>query len=198
MSVAIDPRTWTRADKATKQTYLASTRREYLDERFINAAFATEDMHWAKPLGTEALQIALDNSLVFGIYVTTPPTNYEPEDKPAIYSTLRQIGLARLITDYVTFAYLTDVFVDSEFRGKGLAVWIVQCCNEMLDKMRKREGGDFRTVLLLTSNMEIAVPMYEKHLGMVVPEQSRKSESGPVVMATRFKKHDGEEKAGVA
>lgn len=39
----------------------------------------------------------------------------------------RQIGFARVITDHTTFAYLADVFVLSEYRGRGLATWLVEC-----------------------------------------------------------------------
>ncbi len=39
----------------------------------------------------------------------------------------RQIGLARLITDYATFVYVCDVFVLDEFRGQGLGVWLMEC-----------------------------------------------------------------------
>ena len=37
----------------------------------------------------------------------------------------KQIGLARLITDYVTIAYLTDVYVLEEYQGKGLGTWLL-------------------------------------------------------------------------
>jgi len=38
-----------------------------------------------------------------------------------------QIGLARVITDGATFAYLCDVFIDEPYRGKGLGKWMMQC-----------------------------------------------------------------------
>jgi GNAT superfamily N-acetyltransferase len=43
-----------------------------------------------------------------------------------IYKNEKQIGFARLITDYTTFAYLADVFILDEFRGKGLSKWLMQ------------------------------------------------------------------------
>jgi GNAT superfamily N-acetyltransferase len=39
----------------------------------------------------------------------------------------RQIGFARVISDRATFAYLADVFVLAEYRGKGLAKWMIEC-----------------------------------------------------------------------
>jgi GNAT superfamily N-acetyltransferase len=43
-----------------------------------------------------------------------------------LYHHNRQIGFARLITDKATFAYLADVFIISEYRGKGLSKWLIQ------------------------------------------------------------------------
>ncbi|HSG65824.1 MAG TPA: GNAT family N-acetyltransferase [Gammaproteobacteria bacterium] len=39
----------------------------------------------------------------------------------------RQIGFARVISDRATFAYLADVFVVREYRGRGLATWLIEC-----------------------------------------------------------------------
>jgi GNAT superfamily N-acetyltransferase len=37
----------------------------------------------------------------------------------------RQVGFARVVTDRATFAYLADVFVVEDARGRGLAAWLV-------------------------------------------------------------------------
>jgi GNAT superfamily N-acetyltransferase len=42
------------------------------------------------------------------------------------------IGFARLVTDYVTFGYLTDVYVLTAHQGKGLARWMMECLDEVL------------------------------------------------------------------
>jgi GNAT superfamily N-acetyltransferase len=39
----------------------------------------------------------------------------------------RQVGFARVISDYATIAYLNDVFVLSEYRGRGLSKWLMEC-----------------------------------------------------------------------
>ena len=39
----------------------------------------------------------------------------------------KQIGFARVITDRATFAYLADVFILADYRGRGLARWLVEC-----------------------------------------------------------------------
>lgn len=43
-----------------------------------------------------------------------------------LYHRGRQIGFARWITDQATFAYLCDVIIDPEFRGRGLGRWLVE------------------------------------------------------------------------
>ena len=59
--------------------------------------------YWAEGMPPEALRKALENSLCFGLLRSD-----------------KQIGFARMITDRTTFAYLSDVFVLSEYRGRGL------------------------------------------------------------------------------
>ena len=39
----------------------------------------------------------------------------------------RQIGLARVVTDYATYGYLADVFVVEGYRGQGLGKWLMEC-----------------------------------------------------------------------
>lgn len=65
--------------------------------------------YWAKGIPIERLHRAIDNALCFGIYHKQ-----------------QQVGFARIISDYATFAYLADVFVLEEHRGLGLSKWLVQ------------------------------------------------------------------------
>ncbi len=51
----------------------------------------------------ETVERDLRNSLCFGLYHREA-----------------QVGLARVISDYATFAYLCDVYVLEDYRGKGL------------------------------------------------------------------------------
>jgi GNAT superfamily N-acetyltransferase len=44
----------------------------------------------------------------------------------AVFYQEEQIGFARVITDEATFAYLADVFIDEDFRGKGLSKWLME------------------------------------------------------------------------
>jgi N-acetylglutamate synthase-like GNAT family acetyltransferase len=80
-----------------------------LDVDAIHAFLATS--YWAEGIPREILERALRNSLCFGLY--------EGEG--------RQIGLARVITDAATYAYLCDVYVLPEWRGRGLGIWMMEC-----------------------------------------------------------------------
>jgi GNAT superfamily N-acetyltransferase len=64
--------------------------------------------HWAKDIPLATVARSIEHSLAFGLYANGA-----------------QIGFARVVTDYATFAYLADVFVLPEQRGKGLAQWLV-------------------------------------------------------------------------
>ncbi|MET3232785.1 UNVERIFIED_ORG: GNAT superfamily N-acetyltransferase [Burkholderia sp. 1263] len=74
-----------------------------LDIEMIHA-FLSRQTAWAKGMPRDTLERAIAGSLCFGGYVGG-----------------RQIAFARLITDEATFAYLCDVFVLPDYRGKGYA-----------------------------------------------------------------------------
>lgn len=69
------------------------------------------------------------------------------------------VGFARIVTDYATVGYLTDVYILKEHQGKGLGAWMMHCVNGALE-----EWPHLRRVLLLTSSPE-ANRLYEKTLG---------------------------------
>jgi GNAT superfamily N-acetyltransferase len=75
------------------------------DKMKLNIPFIQDflkDIYWAAGRTIEEVQITIDSSVCFGIYLNDV-----------------QIGFARVITDYVVFAYLMDVFIAEEHRGKG-------------------------------------------------------------------------------
>lgn len=72
-------------------------------------AFLTES-YWAQGIPRDIVRQSIDQSLPFTLL----------EDE-------RQVGFARVITDRATFAYLCDVFVLPEARGRGLSVWLMEC-----------------------------------------------------------------------
>jgi GNAT superfamily N-acetyltransferase len=69
------------------------------------------------------------------------------------------IGLARLVTDYTTFGYLTDVYVLASHQGKGLGKWMMQCLDEVLESW-----PHLRRCLLFTRG-EAAIKMYRTTIG---------------------------------
>ena len=83
--------------------FLYSSDKEKLDVNYIHHYLSLES-YWAKNIPREIVQKSIDGSLCFGVYC---------QDK--------QIGFARVITDYATFGYLADVFIDKHYRGKGLS-----------------------------------------------------------------------------
>jgi ribosomal protein S18 acetylase RimI-like enzyme len=70
------------------------------------------------------------------------------------------VGFSRVVTDYTTFAYLTDVYVLSEHQGQGLGRWMMECLNEILN-----EWPVLRRFMLLTLHPE-AAKLYQKTLGV--------------------------------
>lgn len=82
--------------------YEISSDPDRLDTAAIHAYLSRS--YWAPGIPREVVERSLAGSLCFGLY-------HEG----------RQIGLARMITDRATFAYLCDVYVLDEHRGKGLA-----------------------------------------------------------------------------
>ena len=79
------------------------TDRNRLDRSLIHR-YLSEESYWARGVPRAVLDRALDHSLCFGVYREGA-----------------QVAFARLVTDYATFAYLSDVFVLETERGQGIA-----------------------------------------------------------------------------
>jgi GNAT superfamily N-acetyltransferase len=88
--------------------FTISDDRERLDLKVIQKFLSTES-YWATGRSVETVQRSIDNSLSFGVYRAD-----------------QQIGFARVVTDYATFAWLADVFVLEDSRGRGLAKWLIE------------------------------------------------------------------------
>ena len=84
-----------------------STDRARLDIEAVHDYLANHS-YWALGRSLEVVRRSVEHSLCFGLY--------EGE---------RQVGFARAVTDYATFAYLADVYVLEEARGRGLGKWLV-------------------------------------------------------------------------
>ena len=153
----------TKTFSRTRSPYLISSDRDLLSLPAINDAFASDAMYWCDPLDTKSLRTCLDNSFNLGLYLEVGPKNPGLGTGPKP----EQIGLARMITDYTTFAYLTDVYVLPEEQGKGLGKWMIECVDEVLKDMKY-----LRRALLVTAEGQ-KEEFYEKELGMKRLEQGR-------------------------
>lgn len=89
--------------------FLISTDKNRLDVDMIHAFLSTSS-YWAINIPKTTVAQSIEGSLCFGVY-----------DKD------KQVGFARVISDYATIAYLGDVFVMEEYRGKGLSKWLMEC-----------------------------------------------------------------------
>lgn len=90
-----------------KNNFLISTIKSKLQLDVIRQFLSNS--YWAKGITLENVEISIQNSLCFGVF-------YEN----------KQIGFARVISDFVSFAYLKDVFIVKEFRGLGLSKWLLE------------------------------------------------------------------------
>ena len=90
------------------ENFEISTDRSKLDIDMIHK-FLIEDSYWAQTRTFEQTRTAIENSICFGVYLND-----------------RQVGFARVVSDRATFAYLGDVFILDEFRGRGLSKRLMQ------------------------------------------------------------------------
>ena len=84
-----------------------STDKNKLDVPFIQNFL--KDIYWVAGRTIEEVQTTIEASVCFGIYLDN-----------------KQIGFARVITDYVVFAYLMDVFIEEKHRGKGYSSLLIE------------------------------------------------------------------------
>ena len=92
----------------SREEFTISTDTTRLDIDTIHD-FLSNRAYWAKGRSRQKTEHAIHNSLCFGVYQGS-----------------QQVGFARVVTDRATFAYLADVFILEEFRGRGLGKWLVE------------------------------------------------------------------------
>jgi GNAT superfamily N-acetyltransferase len=101
---------WTRDDG-----YAIDTDPDRLDRDATHAFLVTA--YWSAGLPREVMDRSIEQSVCFGIYA--------PDGS--------QAGFARVVTDRATFAWVCDVFVLPERRGRGLGVWLMEVIVEHPD-----------------------------------------------------------------
>ena len=97
------------AEEWRRGEYLISTDPSMLDLGAVHGFL--QRSYWASERPLETIKRSVEGSLNFGLY--------QAKDR-------RQVGFARVVTDFATFAWLCDVFVDEAHRGQGLGVWLME------------------------------------------------------------------------
>ncbi len=92
-----------------RDSYTISNDPSRLDVTFLHH-FLSTSTYWARNRTLDVMRRAVENSLNFGVYCGEA-----------------QIGYARVVTDYATFAWLCDVFIVPDHRKNGLGKWLVGC-----------------------------------------------------------------------
>ena len=94
---------WQRGD------YEVSTDPARIDIESVHR-FLSDEAYWSPGVPQDVVRRAIAGSLVFGLYRGSA-----------------QVGLARVVSDRATFAWLCDVYVLEEHRGHGLGKWLMEC-----------------------------------------------------------------------
>jgi GNAT superfamily N-acetyltransferase len=89
--------------------YRISTNKKMMNAKIIHQ-YLSEESYWAKNIPLVLVRKIIINSFCIGLFDAQK----------------KQIGFARVVTDYCTFAYLADVFVLEPHRGKGLSKWMMK------------------------------------------------------------------------
>jgi GNAT superfamily N-acetyltransferase len=90
--------------------YFISTDKSLIDRDKVHS-FLSNDSYWLINIPVKAVNLIIENSFCFGIYKV---------------ETNELVGFARVVSDFVRFAYLADVFVLPEYRGFGLSKWLIK------------------------------------------------------------------------
>ena len=94
-------------NEINKNGYSISTDKSNLQIDVIHSFL--KDSYWSPDIPKSVVEKAIRGSLCFGVYHKQ-----------------KQVGFARLVTDFATFAYLADVFILEEHRGQGLSQCLMQ------------------------------------------------------------------------
>jgi len=140
--------------------FTISTDPAKLDAGAIHAFL--KDSYWAEGIPLHTVERSIRNSLCFGIY-----------EREA------QIGFARVISDFATYAYLADVYVLEKYRGRGLAKWMMECIQQYPELQGLRRWGlitrDTHGLYEQCGFTRLAKP--EGYMEKVVPDIYKKAKS---------------------
>jgi N-acetylglutamate synthase-like GNAT family acetyltransferase len=91
-----------------EREYEISTDKKRLDLAVIHD-FLAHRSYWAKGIPFEVMRKSIEHTLCFGVYHQG-----------------KQVGFARVVSDYATIAYIGDVFITEPYRGKGLGKRLIK------------------------------------------------------------------------
>lgn len=121
-----------------RDEFLISTEKSLLDIPLIHE-YLSNRAYWSKGRSLETVEKSIQHSMCFGVYVGD-----------------RQVGFARMVTDYATFGWLCDVFILDEDQNQGLGKWLVACV------VAHPELASIRRLLLATRD---AHELYRRYAG---------------------------------
>ncbi len=130
-----------------KGNFVINTDKSRLDVAAIHHFLSTQ-AYWALNRPIEMVKKTVENSICFGVY---------DGDK--------QIGFARVVTDYATFAWLCDVFIIPEYRGLGLGKWLVESV------VAYPELASLRRIVLATRDAHELYRKYGNFTSLRTPER---------------------------
>jgi len=130
-----------------RDSYVISTDKSKLNLHLIHS-FLAHSSYWAQERPLAIVQKSIEHSLCFGVYAGA-----------------EQVGFARVVTDYATFAWLCDVFILETHRGRGLGKWLVECVVAHPELQR------LRLFVLATSNAHELYRRYGEFQNLPVPEK---------------------------
>ena len=93
--------------KWTRDRYVITDDRDAVDLDFVEAMLHTT--YWAPRRPRAVIEASVRNAVNF-----------------SVFDAERQVGFARVVSDYSTVAWIADVMIDPEYRGRGLGKWIME------------------------------------------------------------------------
>jgi len=91
-----------------KDEFMISDERELVDVNAVHNLL--KNTYWAKDRPREIVETTIKNSHCFSLFIHN-----------------KQIGFARILTDYATHCMLLDVVIHKDYRGMGFGKWLVEC-----------------------------------------------------------------------
>ena len=119
---------------------VVSTDRARLDVDLVHRVLSAT--YWASGIPRDVVERSIAGSIAFGLYEHD-----------------RQIGFARVVSDLATYAYLADVFIVEDYRGRGFGDWLVESI------LLHPQLQGLRRIALITRD---AAPLYSRH-GFTAP-----------------------------